>query len=290
MKFTIIIPLYNCENYIEQCIMSIINTDYDLTKIQIVVVDDGSKDNSVSVVKSLQKKYENIELYSKKNGNWGSVINFVLNKVHLTGDYISILDADDACSKNYFSVWKNDGSDILVGNYYIWKNNKNHLNTIFMKLFLNTKKINHFRTAWCHPVGKFYKKELFMNLHHLKEKVRFLDGDVYHSLLNKSSQIQYTRKMIASWRSDRVGNTTTSPWTIEKTQEFVYFIEQLDKHNSSGTALLMICTNGLLKALKKYNIQINIKNKPKITWLFWGSEYLTRIFILTFFRKYFKLG
>ena len=64
---SIIIPVYNNEKYIEKCIESIMVQEYDLNKIQVIIINDGSKDNSLKVCQDLSKKYKQIKLIDQKN-------------------------------------------------------------------------------------------------------------------------------------------------------------------------------------------------------------------------------
>ena len=67
LTFSVITSAYNTAKYIGGCIESVINTGYDLNKIEHIIVDDGSTDNTSDVVKKYAKKYPHIKLYRKKN-------------------------------------------------------------------------------------------------------------------------------------------------------------------------------------------------------------------------------
>ncbi|MCQ2956662.1 MAG: glycosyltransferase [Mycoplasmoidaceae bacterium] len=67
--FSIITPVYNGQEYIANCINAIANANYDLTKIEHIVVDDGSTDNTKKICDELAKKYSHVKFYSKENGN-----------------------------------------------------------------------------------------------------------------------------------------------------------------------------------------------------------------------------
>lgn len=87
---SIIIPVYNAEKTIERCIKSIVKQE---CSIEIVVVDDESKDRTPYFIKELQKKYERIKYYNKKNGGVASARNLGLRKAN--GKYITFVDQDD---------------------------------------------------------------------------------------------------------------------------------------------------------------------------------------------------
>lgn len=102
-KVSIIIPCYNGEKYIDCCMQSIFQQDYP--KMEIIVVDDGSKDNSKKRIELWEKKFQTIEVeckcISKKNGGPGSAINTGLK--YVTGEYLSLLDIDDEYRENAIS-------------------------------------------------------------------------------------------------------------------------------------------------------------------------------------------
>lgn len=117
MKLSIIIPVYNSENYIENCINSILKQDYK--NIEIIVVNDGSTDNSYHILKSLSKKHKQIKLIDKENGGVSSARNVGISVAN--GDYITFVDIDDYIESDTYSiVFKhlNDSDfDILLFSY-----------------------------------------------------------------------------------------------------------------------------------------------------------------------------
>ena len=96
---SIIIPIYNVENYVERCIKSII--DQLDSKIEVLLIDDGSPDKSIEII----KKYindENVRLISKKNGGVSSARNLGIQ--YSRGDFILFVDGDDFVSDNYVNT------------------------------------------------------------------------------------------------------------------------------------------------------------------------------------------
>lgn len=100
-RLSIIVPLYNAEEYIERCILSIIHQSIDENKYELIVVNDGSTDRSESIVKELQYKHPFIQLINKENGGLSSARNKGLDIA--SGDYIFFVDADDWLSPNTLS-------------------------------------------------------------------------------------------------------------------------------------------------------------------------------------------
>lgn len=90
-KVSVIIPLYNGEKYIEQTISNILNSTYQ--NIEIIIVNDGSKDNGVSICEQMGQRDPRLFIYSKKNGGVDSTRNYGIAKA--TGEYLVFCDQDD---------------------------------------------------------------------------------------------------------------------------------------------------------------------------------------------------
>ncbi|MBI2451998.1 glycosyltransferase family 2 protein [Candidatus Pacearchaeota archaeon] len=91
-KITFVIPAYNCANVLEKTIRSIKNAKYDKEKINIIVVNDGSTDNTLKVAKSLEKKYSRVQVFNKTNGGKAEAVNFGIKKVKTP--FLVVLDSD----------------------------------------------------------------------------------------------------------------------------------------------------------------------------------------------------
>jgi cellulose synthase/poly-beta-1,6-N-acetylglucosamine synthase-like glycosyltransferase len=92
-EITFIIPAYNRESTIKDCVESIRNARYPQNKIKIIIVDDGSKDKTYAIAKELEKKYSNVKVLTKKNeGRKAFPVNFGLK--HANTELVAILDGD----------------------------------------------------------------------------------------------------------------------------------------------------------------------------------------------------
>lgn len=95
MKFSIIIPVYNVYDYLGKCLESVLNQTYD--NYEVIIVNDGTKDNSQEIIKYYCKLDNRFKGYIKENGGLSDARNFGVKKA--TGDYIVFLDGDDYISK-----------------------------------------------------------------------------------------------------------------------------------------------------------------------------------------------
>jgi cellulose synthase/poly-beta-1,6-N-acetylglucosamine synthase-like glycosyltransferase len=92
-RISVIIPAYNEEKNLERCVLSVINADYPKRKLEIIIVDDGSKDRTYRVAKELHKRYPGIiKVYRKKNSGKADSLNMGIEKA--SGEIIATLDAD----------------------------------------------------------------------------------------------------------------------------------------------------------------------------------------------------
>lgn len=98
MLVSVIVPVYNVEQYLRECIDSILASDYK--SLQVICVDDGSTDSSRAILDDYTTKDDRVQVFHKQNGGLSSARNFGLE--HATGDLISFIDSDDTVSDDAF--------------------------------------------------------------------------------------------------------------------------------------------------------------------------------------------
>jgi len=166
---SIIIPVYNVEKYLERCVKSVINQTYK--NLEIILVDDGAKDNSGKMCDELSKLDSRIKVIHKENGGLSDARNFGLKIA--TGDYIGFVDSDDYIADDMYETLyhtiKNNNADISIVSFYemykekvIGVRDSGNLEILSkqeaMKELLIDTKIQSY--AW----NKLFKKELFNDL------------------------------------------------------------------------------------------------------------------------------
>ena len=117
MKYSVIIPVYNVENYLPRCIDSLLAQNY--VDLEILLIDNGSKDQSGQICEDYATQFSNITAYHIPNKGVGSARNFGLSKAK--GEFICFVDADDYLVGNLFSDVESQLDsqlDLLVFSYY----------------------------------------------------------------------------------------------------------------------------------------------------------------------------
>ncbi len=115
IKVSVIVPVYNVADYLAKCLDSLVNQT--LKELEIIVVNDGSLDNSSKIIDKYVKKYPaKIKAFNKKNGGQGSARNYGLK--HAQGEYIAFVDSDDYIDLDMFTKMynkaKEDDSDVVI--------------------------------------------------------------------------------------------------------------------------------------------------------------------------------
>ena len=179
-KVSVIIPAYNVEKYIKKCLESLLEQTYK--NYEIIIVNDGSTDNTLNILKEYKKKYEFIELIDIKNHGQGYARNIALSKA--TGDYILFLDADDFIEKVTLQVAveriEEDKSDLVLFDwkYYYEKTEEfKYVNTeeFFGKKILEGNEVLElFTIKHYFTVNKLYSKKFLM-----ENNIKYGEGYIY---------------------------------------------------------------------------------------------------------------
>ena len=97
---SVIVPAYNIQNYIRRCVDSIRNQTY--SELEILLIDDGSTDDTGELCDEFAQQDERITVYHKKNGGLSSARNYGIERAH--GTYLSFIDADDWVKRDFIEV------------------------------------------------------------------------------------------------------------------------------------------------------------------------------------------
>lgn len=160
-RYSVIIPVYNAEKTISRCIESIVSQCYD--SCEIILINDGSIDDSLKICESYSKKFDCIKVINKSNGGPSSARNKGLDMA--SGEYILFVDSDDYVLSNFFSVLdENLDSDFSIFSFSYKKNSEiisKRLSNDLVNTENNFGKILAMVKTRCNsPWGKMYKREI----------------------------------------------------------------------------------------------------------------------------------
>lgn len=126
-KVSVIVAVYNTERTVERCILSILEQTFD--DFEIILVDDGSKDNSYAICREYALRHNNVSVIHKENGGLGSARNAGIKVAH--GKYICFIDSDDYVTSDYirlmYDIAEKFETDIVIAGYKL-KHGKHIIN------------------------------------------------------------------------------------------------------------------------------------------------------------------
>lgn len=266
---SVIVPVYNVEQYVAECLDSLVNQTYK--NLEIILVDDGSLDNSGKIIDEWVTKDPRIIALHKKNSGQGLSRNYGFD--HSSGGYISFVDADDKVEKTYFekliTTLKNTHADMSGCRFY--RNNtdgegyrypihdEKYRFTLSPEEFME-RVYNDFG-VFCMACGKLYKREVVVK--DLFPGLRIAeDAMIIRELAYRCKRISYIPDALYMYR-DRPGSTVTKKrsYSIEDQKERVRWLENdMTFYESKG--------NDRLRALAEKGYCYSIKNE----WKFFDKE------------------
>ncbi len=216
-KITIIIPVYNVDKYLKQLLESIVNQTMPLKDIQVIMVDDLSKDNSTKIMDEFSEKYDNfISVKLDKNHKIAGTARNEGMKL-AKGKYLMFADADDFYSKDACEILYNEieskNADFITANYI----NTDYDGTLWSKPVFNTNKYKSFRLSIYDYDKSFYIlnsavwNKIFRREFIEENNIKFLEGvpaeDAYFttSSFMKSDKVYYCDKVIYCYRQRNEG-------------------------------------------------------------------------------------
>lgn len=289
MKLSILIAAYNVEKFIDKCIQSCY--DDSLSSLyEIIVVNDGSTDNTLPIIEDLKTKISNLKVINKENQGLGAARNTAIE--HALGEYIWMIDGDDYLETYIIPTIldqlssKNDCYGI---NFNLVKENGDFLCTKYLpnyitKVYTGSEFYNHFyydSYTW----QFIFKRELFsLNNLNFKERINMQDSEIFPKIMYYTKSIKYIDIIAYNYvqQENSFTNTINSSKRIKYFEsiievknslvEFSEFIKDKDKNLDQGIqkklkAIDQIIFNhlvfykyspetfkGILKLLKEYNL------------------------------------
>lgn len=237
-KVSVVVPVYNEEKYLHQCITSLLKQTF--SSVQIILVDDGSRDSSGEIIDKYAKEYPNIESYHKENGGLPSARNFGLAKVK--GEYVAFLDSDDWLEYDtieilYNIAMKHGKVDVVQfrafeeASYYIPRNGyydfseiKEDLYPHSMPSFTKEGKPSFIRWSSC---MRFYRTKMIED-NHLRFREEALTFEdflfTFDSILVAQSYYFYNEKPLYHVVANPMSMTRNYQPAMLKTCDFIFSV------------------------------------------------------------------
>lgn len=188
-KVTIIVPVYNVEQYLNKCLDSIQKQTLD--DIEVIIVNDGTKDNSEEIIDKYVARNKNFIKINKENGGLSSARNLGISNAK--GDYIAFIDSDDyidcnMINKMYEKAIK-EKLNLVVCDCY--KVNGDKLQILKSNLNYSTDIVKNYIISYPMACTRLYKKELFTPEYMFKEKIYYEDLYLTPTLVIETKKIGF---------------------------------------------------------------------------------------------------
>ena len=223
---SIIIPTYNMEKYLRKCLDSHIVSDENMQRLEVLVVNDGSKDSSSAIAHEYQEKYpQTYKVIDKENGNYGSCINRGLKEA--TGKYVKVLDADDYFDakvlEDYICFLCNVEVDLIFSDFNVVDENGVCLSEFTFNLPINTPFSlqdipDEMNTLLLHH-SITYKRDVFERFAYKQtECISYTDDEWIFEPMLWIEKVQYYPHTLYLYLRGREGQTFDSK-VVERTLE-----------------------------------------------------------------------
>ena len=285
-KVSIIIPVYNVEKYLRQCMDSVVNQT--LKDIEIICINDGSTDNSLNILEEYANQDSRIKIVNKENSGYGASMNVGLAAA--ASDYIGIVESDDFVELNMFEILyntaKENNLDLVRCRYFEYKTQEN-TNTLIENLWVPKNRVYcpleekapfwQAPAIWCN----LFKKEMIEKNH-----IRFLEtpGASYQDtsfafkLYASAERFMMIEDALLHYRVDNVNSSFKST-----SKAFFVNKEYAEIVDFSFRQRIYPEVRKLIPKIKKgcylWNYKrLDFKLKPLFL-LVWGYEILLNVFL-----------
>ena len=229
VKVSVIVPVYNVEDYLEKCLDSVIGQTFE--DIEIICVNDGSTDNSLDILNEYEKKDNRIKVISQENAGLAEARNVGMK--HACGEYLLFLDSDDwlelECIEELYANAKNNDSDMVLFNSIEIKENNQTRERIYIKPKKNEKidfdnfsfdysfkkrlVMNSLFVVW----SKFYKTSFLKeNKIEFKDFRLFEDVPFHIETMIRAERISYLPKVLHNYNRLNLKSLQNSKNSLNK--------------------------------------------------------------------------
>ena len=278
-KVSVIIPVYNVENYIEKCLNSVLNQT--LKEIEIIIVNDGSKDSSKQKIEKYLEKHENKIIYlEKENGGLSDARNYGIG--YAKGEYIAFLDSDDYIEPTMYEEMykkaKEENSDMVECDF-LWEYPRKVKEDV--GIIYNNKKEMLAKArvvAW----NKLIKRQILLDTKiEFPKGLRYEDVEFFYKLIPYLGKISFVKKCFVHYvqRENSIANTqnyrTKEIFTVLDNVIKFYkekgFFEEYKCELEYNYARLLLCSS--LKRMCKIQDKKERNKALKETWNKLNTEF-----------------
>lgn len=228
---SVVIPVYNVENYLEECIQSVLNQTY--TNLDIVLVNDGSTDASAEICARFAEIDGRVRVFHTENRGAALSKNFGVTQA--LGEYVLFVDSDDIAKRMVETLYRQveeTGADIVIGNYFLYDENDGQYKLYVLERDFCIEELSaqelidrqagkwHLNaSAFIMPVFKLFKKDLLLQVPFTNGR-RFDDEATIHRLFIKSQKTIFVNDNLYIYRV-RKGSIMTSQFDLSWVQDIL---------------------------------------------------------------------
>lgn len=267
---SVIVPIYNVEDYLSKCIESVINQTYK--NLEIILVDDGSPDNCPKICDEYAQTDSRIKVVHKPNGGLSDARNAGLDIA--TGEYIGFIDSDDYIDEHMYeemlSAIENADADLCICGYdRVDDDGKIKSSAHYNNALLSQEQAYemlvqgnvYFIVAW----NKLYKRDVFENLRFMKGRIHE-DEFIMHHVYGECSKIVTLEKSYYNYLVRESSITGVVKGNLKQLDYVESYIERIDYFHGIdeqvfASRLLPITINQFLKVKKCIGIKPNMSDE-----------------------------
>lgn len=266
---SVIIPVYNVEKYLKSCLDSVVSQTYK--NLEIILVDDGSVDNSGKICDEYAEKDKRITVIHKENGGLSDARNVGIEKAQ--GSYITFVDSDDFIEKNFIKILVNIAINkkvhFVIGNYKKFvkdsrnkdRNAKYEVNENSITVFSPREtmlRMLYQKQLSMYAHGKLYDRKLFTAVRFPKGKL-FEDVPTIWSIVKQVDKVAYVNYKLYFYRQ-RNGSIVNNTYSHRKMDQ-VYFSKEILEEVKNDDELYKAAISKYFFCLADIYAQVDKENK-----------------------------
>jgi len=253
-KVSVIVPVYNGEKYLKECMDSILNQS--LVDIEIICIDDGSKDKTPEILDTYAKRDSRVKVVHKKNSGYGASVNLGFSMAK--GEYIGLVEADDYIDKNmYLELYekaKINDADLVKADFHMFYGEGANRRFIYRALFENDsdkdlynklvnyeediRVLNNYVVTWAGLYKTKFIKENHI-YHNETPGAAYQDNGFWYQVMINAKKILFLNKPYYFVRRDNESSSIYDPNKIFCTNREYEFIRSYIKSKGKNTDVLL---------------------------------------------------